>query len=535
MAQEQLAFARKASGLTRGLSMQDVLGMGLIDTLPLYGIWFMFSMGLAVFSGANLFIAVAITAVTLGVASPIIWGVLSGSMPRSGGDYIYNSRILIPVIALAGSMGYLLGQVYWNIYMATWITQPSLQMLGQFLGWSDLVTFAESKWGTFACAVLLFAAAFSIVAFGMKVFQRIQRPIVLLTTVATALCFLPLLFTSRSGFIENWNEAAAKYGSLDYQSFIRAAEQASGSAITGAWNWPDTIGALTATFMLVIYCWAGIYVSGEVKNPSKAMMTATAVGGFIVVALAFLFLFGAYHAADSRFLIAAAYNDWNGGVEGYTFPYSSGVMGLCFVGSGFNPVIAWLLSMTWLLSTISIFAVIMTMMVRVLFAWGMDRMGPKWWTSVSPRFATPIKPLAFVAIVSCAFTAVYILWLQSALTGLVASGMILVTTFLLSAISAVIFPFRKKVRGIWESSPYRTWKLAGIPVVTLGGILYLAFLAVLIYYAFLSPKTRDITGKSLFLFAAVWVFGIVWYLFWKWRSAKQNVDVGITFGELPPE
>ena len=26
---------------------------------------------------------------------------------------------------------------------------------------------------------------------------------------------------------------------------------------------------------------------------------------------------------------------------------------------------------------------------RILFAWGMDRMGPKWFTDINPRFASP--------------------------------------------------------------------------------------------------------------------------------------------------
>ncbi len=28
---------------------------------------------------------------------------------------------------------------------------------------------------------------------------------------------------------------------------------------------------------------------------------------------------------------------------------------------------------------------------RIIFAWGMDRMGPKWFTDVNARFASPVK------------------------------------------------------------------------------------------------------------------------------------------------
>ena len=532
---EELAFARKASGLTRGLSMYDAFGMGLINILPLYAIWFMFMAGLGIFAHANLFIAVAITAVTLGIASPIVWGVMAGSMPRSGGDYVYNSRIIHPIVGMAASFGMVLGQMYWNIYMATWITDFFLVPLGQFMGWPGLVTFAETKWATFLFSVLLFATAFCIVAFGMSIFRKIQRPIVVITLITTTACFIPLLLVSKATFAANWNAAAAKYDSLDYASFVKAVEAASGAAFTGGWTWHDTIGAFTATFMLVVYSYIIAYVGGEIKRPDKSIMGANFLGGGVTVALAFLFLFGAYHAAESRFLISAAFNEFNGGVEGYNLPWSSGVMGLVFTASGFNRVVGAAMALTWLLSTVAIFAVILTFVQRVIFAWGMDRMGPKWFTDISPRYATPMKGFLFVTIVSAAFSGAYILWLQSALAGLVAAGMMTVSVFLTTAISAIIFPFRKRVKSIWDSSPFSNWKLLGVPVITIAGVVYLVYILILLYFAFVAPETRDLTGKNLFVFAAIWALGVVWYFFWRHRSLQHHIDVSMTFEELPPE
>ena len=532
---EDLAFARKASGLVRGLSMYDAFGMGLINILPLYAIWFMFMAGLGIFAHANLFIAVGITALTLGIASPIVWGVMAGSMPRGGGDYIYKSRIIHPIVGMAASMGMVLGQMYWNIYRATWITQPALQMLGQFMGWPGLVTFAESKWGTFLCSVLLFALAFCIVAFGMNIFRKVQKPIVALTIIATAVCFIPLLLTSKATFAANWNLAAAKYDSLDYASFIKAAEAASSAAFTGSWTWHDTIGAFTATFMLVVYAYIIAYVGGEVKRPDKSIMTANALGGLVTVALAFLFLFGAYHAAESRFLVSAAFNEFNGGVEGYNLPFDSGVMGLVFVASGFNRAIGATLALTWLVSTVAIFAVILLFVQRVIFAWGMDRMGPKWFTDITPRFATPMKGFLLVTIGSAVFSGAYILWLQSALAGLVAAGMMTVSVFLTTGISAIIFPFRKRVHSIWASSPFSNWKVLGVPVITIAGIVYLGYILIVLCFAFVAPETRDLTGKNLFVFVGIWAFGFAWYFCWRSQSKRQNIDVSMTFEELPPE
>jgi len=187
------------------------------------------------------------------------------------------------------------------------------------------------------------------------------------------------------------------------------------------------------------------------------------------------------------------------------------------------------------LNTYWIIAVSLVVPQRALFAWGMDRMGPKWFTDVSPRWGVPTKVYLFVAVVSAGFTAVYLLWWQSVLAGLVAAGMQIVSLFAVTAISAIILPYRKKVRHIWDASPFRNWKLFGVPVLTIAGVVYFIYILVLLYFTYLAPKTRDVTGKNLIVFAAVWVAGISWYLFWKQRSKKVGIDVGITYGDLPPE
>lgn len=532
---EELTYVRKASGLTRGLSAYDAFGVGLFFILPTYVIWWMVMSGLGLFPGANLWITIALTVVLLGVPSAIVWGVLGGSMPRSGGDYVYNTRILSPAFGMVASMGMMLGQAYWNIYQATFITQPSLQMIGQFMGWHSLITFSTSKWGTFVCAAGVYVIAFCFVAFGLRIYKMFQRPLLAITLATTAIAFLALLFTSKAEFVNHFNSAAATYHSLNYSAFINAAQKAHGSAFPSSWNWSDTIGAVTATFLLIMYGYVSAYVGGEVKRPSRSILVANWASGMVTVILALICLFGLYHVAKSRFLIAASYSAMSGPVKGYNVPWDTSINGLIFYGTGFNRVIGVMFALTWLLTTISIMAVIILCQQRVLFAWGMDRMGPKWFCEVSNRWASPIKGYLLVAGFSLACTIAYILWLQSNLAGLVGSGMALVTLFLITGVSATIFPYRKKVRQIWLSSPYAKWKIAGVPVVTIAGIVYVAFDLVLIYYAYLDKKTGDSSAKSLITFAAIWAIGLAWYFFWKNRAKRRDVSIDLVFGELPPE
>jgi hypothetical protein len=119
--------------------------------------------------------------------------------------------------------------------------------------------------------------------------------------------------------------------------------------------------------------------------------------------------------------------------------------------------------------------------------------------------------------------------------GLSVTGLEIVSVFGVTAIAAALFPFSKKARQIWESSPYRSWKLLGAPLVTIGAIVNLIYLAILFYFFIVMPDLEGLTISSLILYAIIWGLGIAWYFYWKIRNRKVGVDVDMTFGELPPD
>jgi hypothetical protein len=64
---EQMAFARKASGLVRGLSVLDAFGVGFMNQGITVSMWVMISMGLSVYTGGNLILATLLSALFCGI------------------------------------------------------------------------------------------------------------------------------------------------------------------------------------------------------------------------------------------------------------------------------------------------------------------------------------------------------------------------------------------------------------------------------------------------------------------------------------
>jgi len=510
--------------------------MGLAFITPIYAIWYIIEVGLTLYPRANLLIALLISILTVGWASPMVWGILGGTMPRSGGEYIYNSRIINPALAMGASFTQLCAVFYWNLFNASMFAVPSLAILGQYLGWTGLSNFATSKAGGCILSVVCVAIAFGVLVFGMRFFHRLSFAVVAVMAVGVAILDLALTFASKKRFIGNWDAQAVKYHSLTYHNFITAAGHAAGAPMPTTWTRGATFGVTAGVFMLFVWTYCMAYVGGEVKRPDKTLIRAQLMAVAVPAVLCLWALLALNHIVDFNFLRAAAYQDFSAAIKGYTLPYSTSYMSLAYIASGANPLVAVVASVTFLVTMLWLTVVSLLVAQRGLFAWGMDRMGPKWFTSISPRFGSPVGMYAFCAGLSAFLCVAYWYLFPSVLSGLVASGMQLVSVFGLTAIAAIILPYRKKVSHIWDASPYKRWTVFGLPLLTIAGVVYLAYIIALLYFAFFDANTRDITGKKTILFVVAWAAGMLWYYAWKYRSKSQGVDVAhLTYRELPPE
>ena len=166
----------------------------------------------------------------------------------------------------------------WIYVLAPWMADPGAVMLSQFMGWDWLYNSAEEtflgglsyEWGSFVIASIASVIAFSLVAFGLKIFAKAQKvAVMVLGLLGTGVIVVVLFMYSKQDFINAWNTMAGEYGSLNYNDFITAAGDAAGGAMPTTWNWSDTLGVMVAGSWLFAYSYCITFIAGEVKRPTR--------------------------------------------------------------------------------------------------------------------------------------------------------------------------------------------------------------------------------------------------------------------------
>ncbi len=535
MAQE-MAFARKASGLVRGLSFWDAFGVGFMNQGLTPSMYVMISLGLGVYTGGNLIIATIISAILCGIGFSLVWGILGGSMPRSGGEYIYNSRIIHPLIGIAESFGNAFVWIMWIFVLAPW-TADGLVMLFQFLGYQSAADLLQTPWSIFILATLTSAIALLFVVFGMKVFATVQKVIMVVAIAGCVVILLVFSVTNHTEYVQAWDKTAAQYESLTYDAFLsdaRTTIEGAGDVLPTTWNWYDTFGVMVAGSWLFAYAYCITFIAGEVKRPDKTIilsnLAAVLVPAFFMIWLAI----GLYNSVGFEFLSAASWVDNSGEpLAGYTVPWSTNFVGLAVMVTQ-NAFAVSMMALSWILFNLWWVALSYLAFPRILFAWGMDRMGPKWFADIDYRWASPVKNHILCFIFGEIGILLYA-FVGDPMGGVSITGMEIVSVFGITAIAAAIFPFSKRAKEIWNASPYKGWKILGIPTVTIGAIVNLIYLAILFYFLIVMPDLEGFVIGSLILYVVIWGLGIVWYFYWKSRNKQVGVDVSMTFGELPPD
>jgi APA family basic amino acid/polyamine antiporter len=528
--EERAVFVRKATGLVRGWAVRDAfIYAAFAINLVTLG-WYIFSFAPATVPNGGLLWAVIVGGAYL-IFQAITYAALIAVMPRAGGDYVWMSRVL------GGGIGFVLAVCGWWFILWHWVPIYAnilqiqvLQPLSAIVGWHGGLTFWVSHTGTFVASLITALLASLFIALGIRTYARIQKFCFYGGMFGLAVMAILLLFTTKSGFIHDFNSQAHKLypgaGTNAYQATLSAGKGYTPQSV-GSFNASGIVLLLPLLFFFNLWSNWGATLYGEVRGASDFRKNIYAMGGALVFVTLLAVIF---------FLLFAKTFGWNW-YQASNFAYSSGPLGVVpypgtfasfILGARVLQFIFILLLTLWFIGWVGSVFLSST---RVVFAAAFDRVLPEWAASVS-KSGVPYWALGLMLIPSIPISALYAYSPKFASYTLDAT-LVIAITFLGTTISAAILPWRK--REIYNASPIAKYKVLGLPLITFAAILFTVILVWALIKWFSSSAYGVNHSSSLIYMGGLYVLAIAIYVASKLVRRRQGMDLGLVYGEIPVE
>lgn len=519
-------FLRNATGLVRELSGFDgfIVGFGQLNIL--LGLTSAFAFALYLFPGADLILAFGV-AVPTTLFFGLVYAMFTSSMPRSGGEYVWVSRIISPPVGFAVNFYITFVILAWAALNATLIPAWFLPPLLHALGLDSWVTPVQTDLGRLIIGTVLVAVYTVILMYGIKRLITVMMVLFWLVSAATILWFVLLLFPQThimAALQANWHATPS--------SIINAATRAGFNSSSMHHYFRNSFYAIIYGITSFLGFQMTAYFAGEIKGArragTRAIMMAWAVGavGFLVGAALIYRAYGAHFLASVNYL----FNNAPGQYHLPLAPYMP-ALALLLTGNRFVQILVTLgfvLTMLWIIPTSFVFA------SRNMFAWSFDRVMPGWLANVNDRTHSPVN----VAIVSGVVTELLLLatiytsfWARLVnLTG------VLAICFLLVSISAIAFPYRRP--DVFAKAPAWVQRRFGpVYLVVIIGVVSSLSWIVITYICWTTPAIGgSVSWSSMLETAAAFLvaFPIYWFARYYHRRTK-GLDIRKAFAEIPPE
>jgi amino acid transporter len=543
--QEELAksagvtvFRRSSSGLTRQFGALDVLIYNVAWSMLLIpGIAYLYLQGYFAFPNGD--IALSILAVALW-ATPmfVAYAMLASSMPRSGGDYVWQSRILHGVIGFVTMMIMAFSLFIWIALNGWWVTSfstsPMFTALGVQMGNAALVnlgTWLGTPTGIFAGTIAVNLLVFFIFLPGITPGLKSGRYGFIFVLISMATLTIVMAITSHANFVSAYN---GLMGQLDpshtnYYQYVLTTATSNGFVSGVGTDFLGTIGMGTLVWIVLAWpMWVFLNL-GEVKGAeSLKRMTSLTVGSLWLAAIfCIIWAVELINMVGKDFLGAAGFTAFNGLISFPIYPWytnlvsSLGVAPAVLVGLGTLAIGIWECWVNYVGGS------------RIMLAASLDRVWPEWFGRVGRRFRqlvnVGITYLVMGIIVGYLYNFVGAFYSYTLYTSLAASFFQFFTM-----LAAILFPYRKRMKSVWETSPAKRWVIAGVPAIVLGGIAGLALQGTLIYYE-LTVANLFINAPSTLSGFGILIVGLAIYWFGtKFYLRGKGVDVELAFREVPP-
>jgi amino acid transporter len=588
-------FLRKATGLVKGWSGFDAFGYSFFSVnLVTLGMFYSLAIFAYVPDGSPV-ASILLTAAGM-TFMVIAYAGLIAVMPRAGGDYVWQSRVLdgIPGMVsgaivggvmfylvagalgqadpipwgagilglivgaalgrLNGGVGFVLAATGWWFILAQWapiygaiLNLEFFQPIAALAGQADALTFLSSNDGIFVVSIIVILLTTVLVGLGMAGYASIQRVCLWVGLGGLAVMFVLMLISSQEQFKAAFDAANLRMFGIEgaYDKSITDATQGpdgfTGPTTLNLFEFaPGTLALVPFMLFFLLYPNWGSTLYGEVRGAGdfQKVLRGMLGGLWVTALLAIGFIFLAAKTFGWEFFNATNVNYVN-----YFYLYTEGPPTIPIWS--YPPLLASYLidSNIFQLAMVIVFGAwflgwsgtLFLSSTRMIFAAAFDRVLPGAAAQVTGSRAVPIMALVLILVPSVIVAYVYAYDIGGFRALTLDATLVIAVTFIGTTFAATVLPWWK--REMYEASPLARFQLAGIPLVSVAGAVATLFLGWTIWSWLFNPLYGIGVGNanSIIWLGIVYGAALVLYVVARLWRRSQGVDLGAIHQEIPAE
>jgi APA family basic amino acid/polyamine antiporter len=531
-------FARKSSGLIRVMSPYSAFAYNVLNIGVIFPWVYLLTLGL--WPDANVPLGILITGIFTTFLA-VAYAGLAAAMPRTGGDYVFQSRTLKPFIGFAiVSTMIVTFFLQWQA-LGGWLTAilgfaPLFTGLGLTMNSTSLLnlgvwfTTPIGIWITTAAAST-FAALILIKSFRWFVMAQWVMWYGFLLSFVVMIAFFVL--TPTSVFITRFNSAMAilSPGTPDYYHYVLTAATQNGFTPVSGFSWASTLFVLPVA--LTSLGWVGYAQeqAGEIQGASslKNQLFINVGGGLFSTALMMILAYTFINTVGQGWLAAAAYGNFITGAVNMPIPPWFSNLAAVLTD---NPLLVFLMIIGILLNAVQVVFNVIIGWTRVAVAMSIDGALPKFVSRVNERTHTPVVAHVIFLILGGYVMSYVYNFVPGYLSLTLAVTAVATVLYIGTAFGGAIFPWSRK--EVYESSPIAKYKVGSIPVITICGLIATLFSIWMLYYYLTIPGLGVASLTSEVIMLAIFLGWIGFFFLRRWWLKRVGINLDLAYKEVPP-
>ncbi len=531
---ERKLYARRSSGLIRtigvfgamvfGVHCISLSSSGLIPYSWIAGVW----------PGSSI-IGVLTVAMFFCLFHAYTYAAIGATMPRSAADYTLGSRVLSPPLAFAASWTLVIFSAMVAGSLIAWIPNTAVPTLARSAGiiFANPGLVALADWSVSHVGIVVIGTVCTLITFGTMILPtrtivRILEVGFFLGLLAWAILYFQLGTAAKDAFPAAWDKFM---GAGSYEGRIALA-QANGMVIN-----PNVAVMTLAGLIMGFWVFYGYYIptffAGEVKQAETTLLAGS--WSSLIVTWA-IFVLGAVllqRLVPLNWIAAESFLGATPAAGVTAMPY------ITFYAAILRPsfILVLIVAVVWIYTLINLAQTYFFYCSRIVFAWSFDRLIPEAVCWIHPRLRSPIWAIVIITLIAelGVVDASGLLWPGSVMGAQLNFVFFAVITMFVPVTAMTLFPFLRKDLFENASAMVRR-KLGPLPVITLVGVITLAYMTWMVVASFIYPAVGGgINSTKLAVLAGLLISGlIVFYVARAYRLSREGIDINWTFQSIPP-